>query len=154
MHNNKSNLIHLVLGHSYFVNVAGLLIGLLIDLFHHVRFYNTNLSYIGFLLIFVGPILIYWAQHTSRSGHHHKREDGPIWQDFAHGPYKLTRAPTHLGIALMILGLGFILGSYAVVITTLVAFAITRSVFIGKEEAILVEKFGDPYRTYQKKVRM
>ena len=153
---NKQSLVHVVLGHSYLVYFASLILGLLIDTVWSVRFHAPYLSYIGFVLLFGGPLIIVWAQQTSHrlavkqiTQHIHTQTD-----DFHRGPYRFTRSPTHWGLFLMIIGLGLILNSVSIVETTMIAFVLTRIFFLSKEESLLAEKYGVDYKDYKSKVTL
>lgn len=153
---DKSFLVHIVLGHSYLVYFATLLLGLLIDTAWDVRFDVPALMPIGFGLLFIGPALIMWAQHTSHMlavKQITTEDQGTHTHDFYRGPYVFTRSPTHLGLFLMIIGLGFLFNSISIVCTTVVAFVLTKVFFLSKEEALLEEKYGEEYCEYKKQVR-
>ncbi len=152
---NKSFLVHIVLAHSYLVYFASLLFGLAIDVYWPIRIDIPGLEILGTLLIFAGPLLIFWAQNTS-----HKMavkqicsREGVCVDDFYKGPYTFTRSPTHLGIFLMVIGFGFIMCSISIILTTTIAFILTRYVFVKKEERILEDKYGEPYRLYKTRVK-
>lgn len=69
------------------------------------------------------------------------------------GPYRFTRNPMYLGMALLYLGLALALGViWAVAVLPLVLLAVDRLV-IAREERYLERKFGDDYRTYKRHVR-
>jgi protein-S-isoprenylcysteine O-methyltransferase Ste14 len=154
MNINKSYFVHVVLGHSYLVYFASLIVGLLIDTFWGGRLHFPLILPIGILLLLGGPLLVIWAQHTSHelaikqiTTHTETKS-----HDFDHGPYRFTRSPTHWGLFLMIIGLGLILNSISIVVTTLLAFMLTKLVFLPKEEEILQEKYGAEYAAYKSKV--
>ncbi len=154
---DKTNLIHIVLGHSYLVYFASILIGLAIDIGWQYHLEQTLLTgIVGWVLIVVGPAIVYWAQHSSVKLAVKRICDvhGICPDDFRKGPYAFTRSPTNFGLFLMIIGLGFILSSVSVVVTTIIAFLLTRYVFIRKEEQLLEEKYGDAYRDYKSQVRI
>jgi protein-S-isoprenylcysteine O-methyltransferase Ste14 len=69
------------------------------------------------------------------------------------GPYRFTRNPMYLGMAILYVGLavGFDL-IWALIVLPLVLVAVDRLV-IAKEEAYLARKFGDRYREYMARVR-
>lgn len=147
------NLVHIVLGHSYLFYFAGLLVAVLFDTFNHIPIMNMRSdNQLGLILLIAGTILILWAQKTTRTGHHRKSE--LPYTRFARGPYTITRSPTHMGIGIMLLGLSFIFNSLALLVSTMLCFFITHYIFIRKEEKLLVDRYGDDYRAYQKKVRM
>ncbi len=149
---NKTNLIHVVLGHSYLVYFGALVVGLLLDAFFPYYEVPKDVSAFGFCLIIVGTILIVWAQNTSRSTHEMRNGKEVHHEHFFKGPYKFTRSPTHLGLGFMMLGLAFVFNSMFMVITAIVSYLLTRYVFIGKEESLLAKKYGEHYLTYKKRV--
>ena len=153
---NKSFLVHIVLGHSYMVYFATFLAGLLIDTKWAFRFNAPFLVPVGFALLFVGPALILWAQHTSHmlAVKQVTTDKQPAKHDFLRGPYVFTRSPTHLGLFIMIIGLGFLFNSISIVTTTVIAFILTRVFFLAKEESLLQEKYGEEYTQYKNQVRL
>lgn len=153
---DKTFLVHTVLGHSYLVYFVTFMIGLLIDTKWALHFDAPFLMPVGFVLLFLGPLLILWAQHTSHALAVKQIEGSTETRthDFFHGPYVFTRSPTHMGLFLMIIGLGFLFNSVSIVTTTVVAFILTRVFFLSKEESLLEEKYGDEYREYKKQVKL
>lgn len=145
-------MVHFILSHSYTVFMLAVVFGLILDVFMPVEIFHKSVyQYIGLLMIILGSILIYWAQSTSSSTK--KEETSGESRDFARGPYKYNRSPTHVGLSVMTLGLGFLLNSAFSVILIVIAYFITKSIFLKKEEAILEKKYGKPYFDYKKKVR-
>lgn len=67
------------------------------------------------------------------------------------GPYRFVRNPMYTGLLIMGLSLGLALGTWLVPLATILVFALwvirTRT-----EERYLVERFGDQYRDYMKRV--
>jgi protein-S-isoprenylcysteine O-methyltransferase Ste14 len=153
---NKSFLVHTVLGHSYLVYFASLILGMLIDLKWALHFDLPALIPLGYALLFLGPALIIWAQHTSNvlAARQLIEQKDTRTHDFFKGPYMFTRSPTHLGLFTMIIGLGFIFNSFAIVSTTLLAFVLTKIFFLRKEEELLSEKYGQEYEDYKAKVQL
>lgn len=147
-----SAMVHFILSHSYSVFLFAVVLGVIFDTFIPINIYQSQTyQYIGFVMIVLGSLLIYWAQSTS-SKTKKEMEEGAS-RDFARGPYKYSRNPTHIGLAVMTLGLGFLINSLFSVIFIIIAFLVTKSVFIKKEEGILEEKYGQTYCDYKKKVR-
>src|SRR3989338_51945 len=107
---SKKHTVHHVLTHSYLIFFFGLLLGLATDLFYPLRLLSPELSVrLGLTLIFLSPLLILWAQYTS---HQLRAKKDPLCQDdFCRGPYRFSKNPTHLGLALMILGFGVLVNS-------------------------------------------
>ncbi len=69
------------------------------------------------------------------------------------GLYRFTRNPMYLGMAMIYAGAAVMLDSLvSLVLLAPLLFVIQRSV-IGREEAYLEQKFGQPYREYKSRVR-
>ena len=93
--------------------------------------------------------LIFWAQKTARN----LDKDNLTKESFRKGPYAFTRGPTHLGIFLLIISFGFMANTIFVIFFTIVAFFVTKLVFLKEQEMLLEEKYGEPYREYKKIVK-
>jgi len=87
-----------------------------------------------------GPI------NETRGGWHTRGHSGAVF-----GPYQYVRNPMYSGILLVGASLGLALGTWLVPLAAAAMFSIlarrTRT-----EEALLVARFGDQYRTYMKRV--
>jgi len=69
------------------------------------------------------------------------------------GPYRFTRNPMYVGMALLYAGVAVATGViWAFATLPIVLIVISRYV-IAREEAYLTAKFGDSYREYQSRVR-
>ena len=69
------------------------------------------------------------------------------------GPYRFTRNPMYLGMALFHAGWGVWLDNLWVVLLVLPALAIVHFTAVLPEETYLRAKFGEPYRAYLAAVR-
>lgn len=148
--------IHQVLARSYFVFFLFILLGLLLSFFWDAKLFPEVKNDLGFTVLILGTILVFWAQHASRKTKP-KRGHADIEiskQGFIKGPYKFYRSPTHLGVFLLCAGMAILDNSFVVSLTSIIAFIFTRIVFIKKEEKMLEEKYGEAYRHYKKKVRI
>lgn len=145
--------IHIILFHTYAIFLGAIVFGVVLDQIYPLNLFSSNVfEYIGLFMIVVGSILVYWAQSTTRT----KREDFDKERDvnfFFRGPYKYTRNPTNLGITVMTLGLGFIMNSVFSIALILITYLISRFIFIRKQDSILVERYGDVFSDYKKKVK-
>ena len=69
------------------------------------------------------------------------------------GLYRFSRNPIYLSMVVLLYGEAIVLGSLSPwLVPTAFAAAVSR-LFIQCEEAMLTEKFGDPYRDYCRRVR-
>jgi len=142
--------VHRVLAQSYSVYLVSFLVGISLDIIFQLKIFNVQaIVFLGPALLVFATILIFWAQHTSR---HLKKEDLSR-EAFFRGPYRFTRSPTHYGLFFLMLGFGIINNAVFVVLFTLVAFLVTRLIFLDKQEKILEEKYGTHYAEYKKLVK-
>ena len=69
------------------------------------------------------------------------------------GPYRLTRNPAYLGMALAYAGISLLSDSPWALAPLPIAVAITDRGVIAREERYLERKFGAPYLDYKRRVR-
>jgi protein-S-isoprenylcysteine O-methyltransferase Ste14 len=69
------------------------------------------------------------------------------------GPYKFTRNPMYVGMALAYLGLAIADRSLASLILLPVVLLVIRRAAIAHEEALLERRFGSTYTDYKTRVR-
>lgn len=145
--------VHFLLSHSYLVFLFSVILGVIFDIFIPFNlFLNISSQSIGVGLIFIGSIIVYWAQNTSGS----YKEGDPKFENksfFYRGPYKFTRNPTHFGLLIMTLGLALLINSLFSIIFTLIAHILTKFFFVKKQEKILENKYGEVYLEYKRKVK-
>ena len=145
-----SNRVHKVLAHSYSFYFIFFLCGVLLDIIFPIKIFKATyiVSY-GFTFLVLGTLLIFWAQRTSL----HLEKAHLTKEAFCHGPYCYTRSPTHWGLFLLMLGFGMIANAFFVIVLTIVAFFLTKLIFLKREEALLVKKYGEPYIEYKRAVK-
>lgn len=71
----------------------------------------------------------------------------------AAGPYRYTRNPMYLGLALIGVSLALAFTSVAAALLALLAASIIDRTVISREEAYLLRRFGADYRRYCERVR-
>ncbi len=143
--------VHKVLAHSYSVYFVLLLVGVCLDLIFDLKlFTNVIMIPTGFFFLALASIIILWAQKTGRDLRKVKEVKT---EHFCRGPYCYTRIPTQWGLFFLILGFGIITNSFFVIIFTIISFFISKFVFMGKHERILIEKYGSAYTEYMKLVK-
>jgi protein-S-isoprenylcysteine O-methyltransferase Ste14 len=69
------------------------------------------------------------------------------------GPYRFTRNPIYLAFSLLQLGLALLVGSWWLLATLVLAFALMHWIVVPREERYLEARFGDEYRRYKTSVR-
>lgn len=69
------------------------------------------------------------------------------------GPYRLTRNPAYLGMALTCAGIALVSNSLWALVPLPVAIAVIDRGVIAREERYLERKFGTPYVDYKRRVR-
>jgi protein-S-isoprenylcysteine O-methyltransferase Ste14 len=149
--NPYTNSVHWVLTHGYAAHFVLFLIGVTLDILFHQELFSDNfMRPVGLVMLVLSTLLILWAQFTSR----YLPQENITSETFCRGPYCYTRSPTHWGLFFLIIGFGIITNAFFVVITTLIAGILSKSVFLKKEEKLLAEKYGAPYLEYKKKVRI
>lgn len=148
-------IIHILLFHSYTIFLLAIILGVIFDIRFPTSFFSQNIyQYIGFIMIVTGSIIVYWAQSSTNSDKKElKKANERNSNFFLRGPYKYTRNPTNFGLTFMSLGLGFLMNSLFSIIFVLLTYAISRFIFIKKQDKILVEKYGDTFLDYKKRVK-
>lgn len=130
---------------------AGFLgVGLAIDTHLHEfgvpQLFAVLLLVAAFLLI--GSALNHFRRERTRSA---------PWQPASalvvSGIYQFTRNPMYLGMGMLSLAVAIFCQSVAGSVLTLVAAGVIDRFVIGREEAYLERRFGDPYRSYHQQVR-
>lgn len=148
---HKDHAVHSSLAYSYFVHFIVLIIGIVLDLFFPIKiFHDSIMTFIGIMFLVFSSLLILWAQMSS-TDLLQKTDVTPEY--FCRGPYCYTRTPTHWGLFLAIMGFGFVINSFFVIVLTFVSFLITKFTFVKKQEDELEKKFGEAYRKYKKIVK-
>jgi protein-S-isoprenylcysteine O-methyltransferase Ste14 len=114
---------------------------------------NSTANWLGFIFFAIGSLLNIWADQIMRKN---KTTVKPLEKPsvlIQTGPFKISRNPMYLGIALLLIGAGFILGSVTSFVGVILFVAAMEIVFIPMEEKNLGEQFGKEFEAYKKKVR-
>lgn len=130
-----------------------LILGLLLDRRSHVPFLPRRVGrIIGWPLVGGGVLLARWFRQTMREADAPVRTDKPVPWLTTEGPFRYTRNPGYLSIAMIYAGIAALRNSlWAIVLLPLVLIVIQREV-IGREERYLERTFGEEYRAYKAKV--
>jgi protein-S-isoprenylcysteine O-methyltransferase Ste14 len=104
------------------------------------------LAALSLMLIF-GSIGLFWQRRTSII------PNRPADALVVRGPYRFTRNPMYVGLALLTVALGVFLDSWWVMILLTPALAIVQLTVVAPEERYLRRRFGAEYETYMRTAR-
>jgi protein-S-isoprenylcysteine O-methyltransferase Ste14 len=108
---------------------------------------------VGLPLIASGLGLVVWAGATMHGAGTAVQPTKPSVALVTDGPYRFTRNPAYLGMALLSAGIAFLADApWALLPLGLVLLVIDRGV-IAREERYLDGLFGDEYSAYRRRVR-
>lgn len=137
--------------------LIGLIIGFVIQRFYPIYLakpgHRPILYTLGAVWIALGILLIFWAMLTFRRAGTSPIPHRPTTALTSDGPYRLTRNPMYLAMALICIGIGLAVNMLWPLLSVPVVMVIVDRMVIVKEERYLTSKFGDPYRDYLKRVR-
>lgn len=69
------------------------------------------------------------------------------------GAFAISRHPMYLGFVLILIGLAMLLGSISPYIVVIPFAILMEVVFIGREEQMMAEQFGEDWKQYKARVR-
>jgi protein-S-isoprenylcysteine O-methyltransferase Ste14 len=81
------------------------------------------------------------------------RPDRPTTAVVTSGPYRLTRNPGYLGMALMFVGVAVLADAPWALVALIPVLVIVDRGVVAREERYLERKFGQPYLAYKARVR-
>ena len=131
-----------------------LLLGLLLDRRRHLPFLPRGMARgLGFSLVGGGVVLNGWFLKTIREAKVPIRTDKPVPMLTTEGPFRYSRNPSYLALAMIYAGIASLRNSlWAILLLPLVVYVMQREV-IGREERYLERTFGEEYLNYKGKVR-
>jgi protein-S-isoprenylcysteine O-methyltransferase Ste14 len=117
------------------------------------RFLSWPWRWIGVLPILLGLAVATVAERQFKRAGTAVKPFEPSSALVTGGVFRLSRNPMYLGLVLVLFGLGIALGSaIPFVVVPVFVWSITVR-FIGPEEKLMTEQFGDDYEAYKSKVR-
>ena len=115
-----------------------------------IIYYPINL--LGFLFFVIGGILNIWTDQLFKKNKTTVKPGEKPSVLIQTGPFKISRNPMYLGMSILLIGIGFILGSVSSFIGVFLFVATMEIAFITQEERFMQEQFGEEYLAYKKKV--
>lgn len=107
----------------------------------------------GIVLIVVSIAIALWARRQFVKGGTSLRPEVPSNAILTTGPFRFTRNPLYLTLAMLQVGIGLVAGLAWVVIMVVPAVLVIRFGVIAREERYLERKFGEEYMRYKNRVR-
>jgi protein-S-isoprenylcysteine O-methyltransferase Ste14 len=131
-----------------------LVLGLMLDRSRHVPFLPRGAARgLGWSLMGGGAVLNAWFLRTIRKTDVPIRTDKPVPRLTTEGPFRYSRNPSYLALAMIYAGIASLRNSlWAVLLLAPVVMVMQREV-IGREERYLERTFGEEYLTYKVRVR-
>ena len=107
----------------------------------------------GGVLAALGVALLLWSVGWFRRTGQDPRPWTPSPELIRRGPYRFSRNPMYVGMTVLTIGIGGLLArGWIALLAPLALLAVHRTAVL-REEAYLIEQFGEPYREYMKRVR-
>lgn len=131
--------------------LAGLLVGVALDRVWPLA--NGYATWGGLALVAAGLALDAWAAAAFQRAQTTVLPWGRARFLVPHGPYRYTRNPMYLGMALSYLGLALLVGSWWALALLPVVLVVITVYVIRREERHLAARFGDDYDAYRARVR-
>lgn len=154
MQENENTISHLS-SYSVIVFAVALFAAVVLDIaFPHKFFPEPMNQYFGVGFVAIGTFIVYWAEfHGRKFSHKRKRGEVVSVEHLRMGPYAGTRNPKYLGLGILLIGLGFILNSAFVTLSSIVSIIVVDRFLLGKEELLMAHRHGDLYHEYKKRVK-
>jgi len=135
---------------AFFVYSAGLVVSAW-DLVRQQGSLNIHSvqNIVGLVLIFIGLTIVFVSAGTLRGFYSSTLVIRENHQLIRHGVYRFTRHPIYLGVILVCVGVSV----YASSLYGLLTMSALIPIFLNRiriEEKMLIDEFGDAYRTYKK----
>ena len=136
------------------IYVVSLILGLLLDRRAHLPLLPRSAARsLGWPLIGAAVMLNTWFLRTIRDAEVPIRTDKPVPRLTTEGPFRYSRNPSYLALALLYTGIAVLRNSlWAILLLPVVVRVMQREV-IGREERYLERTFGEEYVDYKTSVR-
>jgi protein-S-isoprenylcysteine O-methyltransferase Ste14 len=136
------------------IYVVSLLLGLLLDRRRHISFLPRGAARaLGWPLLGGGVVLNAWFLRTIRKTDVPIRTDKPVPRLTTEGPFRYSRNPSYLALAMIYAGIASLRNSLWAMLLLAPAVTVMQREVIGREERYLERTFGEEYLAYKGKVR-
>ena len=128
--------------------------GLLLDRKFHVPFLPHSMARVlGWVLLSKGVLLSSWFRRTMREADAPVRTDTPVPKLVTGRPFRYTRNPGYLSLALIYAGIAVLRNALWVILLLPAVLVVIQREVIGREERYLERTFGEEYLHYKRSVR-
>jgi protein-S-isoprenylcysteine O-methyltransferase Ste14 len=110
-------------------------------------------AWLGAMVFVLALAMFAWAIATVTRAGSNVPTNRPTTTIVDSGPYRFTRNPIYLAMALGLIGLAIAFDSPWLLLTLALFALVIRYGVVAREEAYLERKFGDAYRRYRARVR-
>lgn len=132
---------------------AGLAAGYVAGRWLSVPWFGRTIAHgIGYTLVLAGLAFASWAASLMLRARTHILPHGPTTALVTSGPFRFSRNPLYVSLALVYAGLAIAYAALALPLLPLVI-ATMQWLVISREERYLEAKFGEVYREYKRSVR-
>jgi protein-S-isoprenylcysteine O-methyltransferase Ste14 len=131
-----------------------LIFGLLLDRRSHIPFLPRGVARsLGWPLLGGGVLLSRWFLRTMREADATLRTDKPVPRLTTEGPFRYSRNPSYLALAMVYAGIAVLRNSLWTILLLPLVVAVVQREVIGREERYLERAFGEAYLAYKRRVR-
>jgi protein-S-isoprenylcysteine O-methyltransferase Ste14 len=136
------------------IYVVPLILGLVLDRRAHLPFLPRSAARsLGWPLIGAAVMLNTWFLRTIRDAEVPIRTDKPVPRLTTEGPFRYSRNPSYLALALLYTGIAVLRNSLWAILLLPVVVGVMQREVIGREERYLERTFGEEYVDYKTSVR-
>jgi protein-S-isoprenylcysteine O-methyltransferase Ste14 len=136
------------------IYLGALVLGLMLDRRRHVPFLPRGVARgLGFSLLGGGAVLNGWFLRTIRKTDVPIRTDKPVPRLTTEGPFRYSRNPGYLALAMIYAGIASLRNSLWAMLLLLPVVVLMQREVIGREERYLERAFGEEYLAYKARVR-
>jgi len=107
----------------------------------------------GLALVVFGVGILIWGRRTLVAGGTNVDPSLPSTAVVTSGPYRISRNPLYVGLAIVYLGLALAFDVWWGIVLLVLVLLVMHLGVIHREERYLERKFGDAYRQYRLAVR-
>lgn len=137
--------------------LIGLIVGFAVQHFYPIHLakpgHRVILYGLGGLWILLGLALAGWALFDFRRAGTSAFPHAPSSNLVAGGPYRWSRNPMYISLALVSIGIGLFANALWPIVSVPLALVLVDVLVVRREEHYLDRRFGESYRDYHRRVR-